>query len=205
MTEGLFITLEGIDGSGKTTQARLLTERLQSDHIPYLLLREPGGTTVGESIRQILLGAAYSITLETEVLLYAAARAELVKEVIRPALTTGHLVVCDRYIDSTTAYQGYGAGENLAWIHTLNEKVTGGLAPRLTFLLDLSVEEALLRRGGGGDRIEIRNQDYHERVRRGYLILSELEPERFRVIDASLAPAEQQRIIWQEINKYIEK
>lgn len=205
MTEGLFITLEGIDGCGKTTQARLLTERLESENIPCLMLREPGGTTVGESIRQILLGAAYSMTLETEVLLYAAARAELVKEAIRPALKAGHLVVCDRYIDSTTAYQGYGAGENLIWIHTLNEKVTGGLAPRLTFLLDLSVEEAALRRGGVGDRIEIRNQDYHERVRCGYLTLSELEPARFRVINASLAPAEQQRIIWQEISKLVGK
>ncbi len=196
---GFLITLEGIDSCGKTTQAHLLEARLESEAVPHLLLREPGGTAVGEKIRHLLLQKEHPLTDNTEILLYAAARAELVVTVIRPALKKGLVVVCDRYLDSTVAYQGYGSGGDGAWIRALNERVTGGLRPQLTFLFDLSVEEAFRRRGGGGDRIEERDLSYHRRVRRGYLAIASEEPARFNVIDAT-APAEKQHeAVWSKV------
>ena len=193
---GFLITLEGIDSCGKTTQAGLLKRRLGDEAIPHLLIREPGGTPVGEKLRFLLLQKEHSLTNDTEILLYMAARAELVAAVIRPALEKGLVVICDRYFDSTVAYQGYGGGGDRAWIGALNEKVTGGLQPHLTFLFDLSVEEALRRRGGGGDRIEERDLTYHRRVRRGYLAIAEEQPHRFSLIDAT-GPAERQHeAVW---------
>ena len=132
---GFLITLEGIDGCGKTTQARLLKERLEREAIPHLLTREPGGTAAGEKIRLLLLQKEHSLTDTAEILLYMAARAELVDTVIRPALEAGQVVVCDRYLDSTVAYQGYGGQGDRAWIEALNKRVTRGLWPHLTFFI----------------------------------------------------------------------
>lgn len=193
---GFLITMEGIDSCGKTTQAGLLKKRLEAEGIPHLSIREPGGTPLGEKLRLLLLQKEHALTNDTEILLYTAARAELVAAVIRPALEKGLAVICDRYYDSTTAYQGYGGGGDRAWIRALNERATGGLQPRLTFLFDLSVEEALRRRGRGGDRIEQRDLSYHRRVRRGYLAIAAEQPRRFFLIDAA-APAERQHeTVW---------
>lgn len=201
---GFLISLEGIDGCGKTTQARLLKERLEREAIPHLLTREPGGTAAGEKIRLLLLQQKeHSLTNNTEILLYMAARAELVETVIGPALAAGQLVICDRYVDSTVAYQGYGGGGDRDWIRALNEKAAGNCRPHLTFLFDLSVEEALRRRGSGGDRVEERALSYHRRVRQGYLAIAAAEPERIILIDAA-APAERQhREIWTKLRSLV--
>lgn len=202
---GYLITLEGIDGCGKTTQARMLQARFEKETIPHRLLREPGGTPIGEQIRQLLLHKDYPLTIDTEIMLYLAARAELVTTVIRPALESGRVVICDRYFDSTVAYQGYGGGGDRVWIGALNEKITAGLRPDLTFLFDLSVEEALDRRGRGGDRIEERSLSFHRRVRRGFLALAAAEPDRVSVIDAA-APAEQQHeALWAGVNALLRR
>jgi dTMP kinase len=193
------ITLEGIDGCGKTTQARLLQEKLARENIPHLLTREPGGTAVGERVRQVLLQKDDPLGVEAELMLYMAARAELVSRVIRPALEAGKTVVCDRYVDSSIAYQGYGGGAALSWIRDLNQKVTGGLTPRLTLLMDLPVAEAARRRGGGGDRMEEKEFSFHDRVRRGYLVLARQEPGRVILLDALAPPEEQHRIIWEVV------
>lgn len=200
---GFLISLEGIDGCGKTTQSRLLAERMAREAIPHLLTREPGGTTAGEKIRRLLLQKEHSLTADTEILLYMAARAELVDIKIRPALAAGRVVICDRYIDSSVAYQGYGGGSDRNWIYALNERVTGGLRPRLTFLFDLSVEEALRRRGGGGDRIEERDFSYHQRVRRGYLAIAAAEPARVMLIDAAAPVERQHRSVWLRVQSLL--
>jgi len=144
----MVISFEGIDGSGKTTQAKLLVETLTVLNLNPLLVREPGGTAVGERIRELLLDKNLTISTETEILLYAAARAELLQEVIRPAVKAGRLVICDRYIDSSIAYQGYGLEGDLKWIINLNQQLAGKLWPSLTFLLDLPVEQAGQRCSG---------------------------------------------------------
>ncbi len=196
---GVLITLEGIDGCGKSTQARLLKGRLEQEQVPCILVREPGGTVVGEKVRELLLQKEHSLTNGAELLLYMAARAELVELIIRPALCEGVVVICDRYTDSTVAYQGYGAGLDRSWIDTLNEKATGGLRPRLTLLLDLSVEEAAKRRIGSGDRIEEKEDSFHRQVQLGYLDLARREPTRVKIISATLAPDEQHRMIWEQV------
>lgn len=194
---GFFITMEGIDSCGKTTQADLLKKRLENESIPHLLIREPGGTPVGEKIRDLLLHKGDPLTNDAEILLYMAARAQLVAAVIRPALEKGLVVICDRYFDSTVAYQGYGGGGDRGWISALNEKVTDGLQPHLTFLFDLSVEEALRRRGGEGDRIEERALSYHRRVRQGYLAIAAEQPHRFLLLDATAPAGRQHEAVWQ--------
>lgn len=144
---GLFITFEGLEGCGKSTQARLLYERLQARGYPVILTREPGGTRIGEMIRRILVDLQHTeMAATTEALLFAAARAQLVSELIRPYLATGGIVLCDRYADSTYAYQGYGLGRDLDELHAIIKVATGGLVPDLTFYLDLSPEEGLERK-----------------------------------------------------------
>lgn len=196
MSGGRLITFEGIDGCGKSTQARLLRERLEREKIPCMATREPGGTAAGESIRRVLLQGDHPLSVESEVMLYMAARAELVRQVIRPAMEAGLTVVCDRYVDSSVAYQGYGGGVDPGWIRGLNDFVTGGLMPHITFLLDLSVEEAMHRRGDSADRIEARESAFHMRVRQGYLTLAGDEPARFKLISAAGTVDEQQDVIW---------
>ncbi|MFP4439205.1 MAG: dTMP kinase [Chloroflexaceae bacterium] len=144
---GLFITFEGLEGCGKSTQVRLLYERLQARGYPVILTREPGGTRIGEMIRRILVDLQHTeMAATTETLLFAAARAQLVSELIRPYLATGGIVLCDRYADSTYAYQGYGLGRDLDELHAIIKVATGGLVPNLTFYLDLSPEEGLERK-----------------------------------------------------------
>jgi len=203
-TNGLLVSLEGIDGCGKSTQARLLQAKLEQHDIPFISVREPGGTAVGEGIRQVLLQTGYFLTAETELLLYMAARSELSRQLILPALMDGKIVLCDRFTDSTLAYQGYGSGIELQWIRLLNRKATGGRLPDLTFLLDLSVEEAAARRGSAADRMEKKDFHYHQRVHRGYLKLARQEPERVIVLDATIEAEKLCSAIWMTLCQFIE-
>ena len=187
----LFITFEGIEGCGKTTQIGLLTSFLKSLHRPFLLTREPGGTGVGEQIRQILLSSEnVGIEPMAELYLYAAARVQHLRQVISPALREGKIVICDRFADATLAYQGYGRGVDLAWIEEIHARTMENLKPDLTFLLDLPVEVGLRRalkrmenHSVKEDRFEKEALDFHQRVREGYLILARNEPRRIIVLD----------------------
>lgn len=204
-TRGLLITLEGIDGCGKTTQAGILQHNLEEKGIQFVSIREPGGTAVGEDIRQVLLHNHDSLSLQAELLLYMAARSELTEQVILPSLLAGKVVVCDRFIDSTVAYQGYGGGADLKLIHLLNQKATGGVSPDLTILLDLPVEEAAGRRGDSADRMEKNDYNYHRRVRHGYLEIARSEPQRVVVVDAAADQVLQGLSIWQMVQDLIKK
>ncbi len=188
---GWFITVEGPDGAGKTTQAASLADHLRERGIDVVLTREPGGTQLGEHVRDLLLtGAAGAATdALTDALLFSAARRQLVVDVLRPALNAGRTVVCARYADSTLAYQGYGAGVPLERLRVLEAVATDGLTPDLTVLLDLSVEAGLGRKGPDEiTRFESLDLAFHRRVRDGFLALAAASPERFVVIDATLSP-----------------
>lgn len=183
----LFITFEGPEGSGKTTQVRLLVEYLQARGYPVLYTREPGGTEISEQIRQVILSTRNkAMQSEAEVLLFSAARAQIVAELIRPALAAGKIVICDRYADSTMAYQGYGLGLDLDALRAITRFATGGLVPERTFYVDVPVEVGLARRQRGEmNRLDQKEVAYHTRVRNGYLALIQAEPHRFIVIDGS--------------------
>ena len=185
----LFLSVEGIDGSGKTTVVDFLVRRLKEHRIPCLRVREPGTTRVGESLRSILLDSRLEgIHPWTEVLLYLASQNQQVQEVIRPALEKGTWVVADRFADATLAYQGWGRGLDLRAIEAVQREVLQGFRPHKTLLLDCPVDLALQRRSGrtgGPDRLESESADFHERVRQGYLNLARREPQRFVVVDAS--------------------
>ena len=208
----LLISFEGGDGSGKTTQLKLLDKYLASRGKSCLSTREPGGTTLGEMIRKILLEAGkVEIAYPTELFLYLADRAQHVHEVIRPALASGRLVLCDRFTDSTLAYQGYGRGVDLDMLRRLNQVASHGITPDVTFLLDCPVEVGLSRtaqrnmnlKSGGSreDRFEQERADFHERVRRGFLELARAEPQRIYVLDAS-RPTEE---VHHEIKKIVDE
>ncbi len=183
---GTFITLEGPDGAGKTTQLRIVSQELKTIGCNHIITRDPGGTAAGKQIRRILLNTTSALSTISELLLYQADRAQNVAEVIVPALQKGLIVFCDRYIDSTIAYQGYGRGVSLQTITTLNEISTGGLRPDLTLLFDLDSQAGLSRlHPGNYDRLEREALDFHKRVREGYLTLAKAESSRFRIIDAS--------------------
>lgn len=183
----MFITFEGPDGSGKTTQIRLLDEFLRGQGYTVLVTREPGGTPIGEQIRQVLHSLRnQDMQPRTEILLYCASRAQLVGQVIRPRLAAGDIVLCDRYADSTLAYQGYGHGLNLYTLRLILGFATGGLKPDLTIYLDLDCEEGLRRRKSGGgewNRMDEQTLEFHRRVRQGYLAMAAAEPHRWRVLD----------------------
>lgn len=195
---GLFVTLEGPDGSGKSTQAERVAARLRGRGIDCLATREPGGTPLGEAVREILMHADPAPVPTADALLFSAARAQHVVEVIEPALAAGTLVVCDRFADSTLAYQGYGYGQPLEALRRLGEYATGGLRPNLTVLLDLPVEDGLRRKFGTDDltRFETAEQvDFHTRVREGFLALATADPDRWVVVDARIAPDDLEREI----------
>lgn len=180
---GVFITFEGAEGSGKSTQIALAEDYLKGQDRDVLLIREPGGVRISEAIREMLLDVRYTeMTKECEVLLYMAARAQLVEEVILPALRQGKVVLCDRFLDSTLVYQGYGHEMGLDPIRRIGEFATQGLVPDVTVLFDIETEKGLRRAGGNKDRIEQRSLEYHNRVRQGYLKLAEEDPQRVRVI-----------------------
>lgn len=185
---GLLITFEGIDGSGKSTLAALTAAWLREQGLSVLSLREPGGTAIGESIRTILLAKANTaMCMETELMLFAAARAQLIREVILPALAAGTWVICDRFYDSTFAYQGYGRGIDLDHISHLMAIATGGLKPDKTFLLDVSLavaEQRLTGRPGKADRLDQEDAAFMARTRDGYHEILAAEPERLVAIDA---------------------
>ncbi len=183
---GVLITFEGIEGCGKTTQARLLVDALRKAGRDVLAVREPGGSAIAESIRAMLLDPANTaMSPLAELLLYEAARAQLIAEVIRPALDRGAIVVCDRFYDSTTAYQGAGRGLRNVDFTTLNRLATGGLTPDLTLFIDIPVEIGLARakNGAEGDRIEREPAEFHNRVRQGFQAIAAAESNRVRRLD----------------------
>lgn len=188
---GVFITLEGVEGAGKTTQAQLLKARLDGLGYPVVVTREPGGARIAEAIRALLLDSNNTdISPMTELLLYEAARAQHVDEVIRPALESGAVVISDRFADSTTAYQGAGRAIPSDVVHRLHRIATRGVWPDLTILLDVPIAEGLARAGRSGlrDRMEREPDVFHERVRQEFLRLAAEEPERVKVVDGSRAP-----------------
>lgn len=193
---GRFITLEGIDGSGKTTQAKLLYERLLARGVPALLTREPGGTVVGQALRQLCLNGNEELAWETEMLLMAADRAQHVQEVIRPALAQGYYVICDRYIDSTMAYQGYGAQQSLETIKQVNMIATQGLEPHLTLLFDIKPTERFVR-PGEIDRIEERGLAYYQRVYAGFLEIAKGNPRVVVIPVKQQSPEAVAELVWQ--------
>ncbi len=184
---GVFITFEGPEGSGKTSQLRALAEFLRAQMHPVVTTREPGGTAIGQHIREVLLQPEYGdLHPRAEVLLFLADRAQHVEEVIRPALQRGDIVLCDRFADSTLAYQGYGHGRfSLEQLRELIAFAVQGIWPELTILLDLPVEQGLARNHGRRDRLERLDLDFHRRVRQGYLELAAAEPQRWLVLDAT--------------------
>lgn len=200
---GLFIALEGPEGSGKTTQARLLAERLRGRFAEVIVTREPGGTPAGERIRAILLDQMECAILPaTEALLLAAARAQHVGEVILPALERGAAVVCDRFVDSSLAYQAGGRGLPIEEVRSINRLATGGLEPDLRILFDLPVDVGLRRRFGGAgevNRIDLAGIEFHERVRACYHRLVEADPDAWVVIDAGQSPAQVASDLWQVV------
>ncbi len=203
----LFITFEGGEGSGKSVQARALYKRLSQSAIPVLLTHEPGGTPFGNKIGHWLKwGEVKDISPLTELLLFNASRAQLVSEVIRPNLKTGMTIICDRYADSTTAYQGYGRGLDLEIVEAINNTATQGLKPTLTVLLDIPVAEGLARkRTKKQDRFEQEALAFHQRVREGYLKLAANDPQRWLVVDASQPKAKIREIIWQRVSQLLSR
>ena len=181
---GLFITLEGIDGSGKTTQAKLLAERLRAAGCCVELTREPGGTRVGEAIRELVLSREHAMPAEAELFLYLADRAVHVNDVILPALRRNCAVVCERFSDSTLAYQGYGRGLDLEFLRRLEEIARGGLAPDLTIVIDIAPEQARLD-GSRLDRLESEGEAFSRKVAEGFRDLARREPERIRLVDGT--------------------
>lgn len=197
---GLFITFEGIDSSGKTTQAKLFADALNDQNFKAIYVREPGGSKVSEAIREILLSPAHDkMHARSELLLYAAARAQIVEEIINPAMADGKIVICDRYSDSTMAYQGFGRGLNLDDIKSLLDFATGGLKPDLTLLFDIDLHTAEARRKAAGveaDRLEAESRAFHERVRQGYLQLHKTNQTRITKLDGRDSVGEIQMRVW---------
>ena len=191
MARGLFITLEGVEGSGKTTQAAILADALRAEGRSAIVTHEPGGTRAGETIRAIFLDPAVSLDVSAELLLVLADRAQHVREKLRPALAAGEIIICDRYSDSTTAYQGYGRGYDLKLLADLNRLASDGLKPDLTIVLDLAAETGLERTrtrakhgARGADRFESERAEFHRKVRDGFLAIAEAEPNRVTIINA---------------------
>jgi dTMP kinase len=202
-TRDMFITFEGLDSSGKTTQAVLLVKRLEQSGRKVLFLREPGGTAISEMVRKILLDNKHTeMSMKAELFLFSAARTQLVSEVIQPALKEGKIVISDRFYDSTTAYQGYGRELSLDEIHAINRIATNGTSPDLTLFIDVAMEELINRKrlsGSSADRMESSGRAFYERVRQGYLAIAKECPSRVIPIDGNLPVETIHEHIWQII------
>jgi dTMP kinase len=198
---GLFLTLEGGEGSGKSAQARALKGLLESKGHVVTLTREPAGGSLGQRVAQLLSQDDPTLDPRSELFLFAAARAQHLADVIRPALQRGEGVICDRFADSTLAYQGYGRALSLDEVRTVNRIATGGLTPDLTVLLDVPVDVGLARKRSepGADRIGRESAEFHERVRQGYLAIAAAEPQRFLVLDATRPPEPTTQAIWRRL------
>ena len=205
---GTFITVEGPDGAGKTTQLQLLADHLKAEGYEIVMTREPGGTRIGNEIRSLILNPDFKEMDEmTEILLYAASRAQHVNELIRPALAAGKIVLCDRFIDASIAYQGYGLGYSIEQVQEINRQATNGLTPDRTYLFDLTVADSKRRmvERGALDRIEQRDDVFRQRVYEGFLTLAEQEPERIQLVDANHSIDDLQQILRQDVLTYLEK
>ncbi|MBT4513020.1 MAG: dTMP kinase [Chloroflexi bacterium] len=203
---GLFILFEGVEGCGKSTQARALEKRLSKLGVPVIRVKEPGSTSIGRVARKLLKHRLeIEINPVTELLLFAVARSQLVAEIIRPALERDQIVICDRYSESTLAYQGYGRGVDLDTIHTINNIATGGLRPDLIILPDIDVHEGLKRKGAkqSTDRFEREEISFHHRVRQGYLDMSSAEPNRWLILDATQPRKKIGDSIWESIQQHL--
>jgi dTMP kinase len=201
---GPFITFEGGEGCGKSTQSRLLVKKLEQQNIPVVLTHEPGGTALGNELRKTLKRKRdSSISPHAELFLLAASRAQLVAEVIRPALTEGKVVLCDRFTHSTMVYQGYGRGLDFTAINMVNNMATGNLNPDLIILLDIPPEQGLARKRSLQDRFELEDLSFHQRVREGYLKMAAAESDRWLVIDASLPKGKIAEIIWDRVSQLL--
>jgi len=208
----LFITFEGIEGCGKSTQAKRIADRLERAGVPFILTREPGGTPIGNHIRQILLASGNrDLHPLAELLLYEADRAQHVATVVKPALAEKKWVLCDRFLDATTAYQGYARGQDLSMTTQLNEMASFGIMPNVTFLLDCPVDVGLkraLKRNAESkevdqDRFEKEKMAFHQAVRNGYLDLAKKNPERFIVVDATQAEDRLEKVIYSHLHARI--
>ncbi|GAA5502116.1 thymidylate kinase [Deinococcus xinjiangensis] len=199
----MFITFEGPEGAGKSTQLARLVARLTAAGLAPTVTREPGGTPLGTRVREVLLDPELDMHALPEFLLYSASRAQLVQDVLRPALSRGEVVVCDRYFDSSLAYQGAGRGLPLALLQGITHEVTGGLRPNLTVLLDLDPALGLQRAAARGqpDRLERADLAFHQRVRQGFLELAAQEPQRFVVLDATKTPDELEAEVWAAVER----
>jgi len=183
--KGMFITFEGGEGSGKSTHSKLLCNFLRKKGLKVLHTREPGGTSISEKIRKVLLDPKNKgMDAVSEMLLYMAARVEVIKQKISPSLKKGNIVICDRFIDATLAYQGYAGGIDIKIIKDIGRLVTEGISPEVTFFLDLDVKKGLLRSGRNKDRMERKPILYHKKVRKGYLAIAKREPRRVKVISS---------------------
>jgi len=201
---GLFIAFEGGEGCGKSTQSRLLLKKFEQQNIPAVLTHEPGGTALGNELRKALKRKRGSfISPRAELFLVAASRAQLMAEVIRPALEEGKVVICDRFAHSTLVYQGYGRGLDFTAIKMVNNMATGYLNPDLIILLDISPDQGLARKQSLKDRFELEDLSFHRRVREGYLKMAAAEPDRWLVIDASLPKAKIAEIIWDRVSRLL--
>ena len=201
---GLFITFEGGEGCGKSTQSRLLLKKLEQQNVPVVLTHEPGGTVLGNELRKTLKRRRdSSISPQAELFLLAASRAQLVTELIRPALEEGKVVICDRFTHSTMVYQGYGRGLDFTAIQMVNNMATRYLNPDLIILLDISPEQGLARKQSLKDRFELEDLSFHRRVREGYVKMAAAEPDRWLVIDASLPKGKIAEIIWDRVSRLL--
>jgi len=201
---GLFITFEGGEGCGKSTQSRLLLKKLEQQNIPVVLTHEPGGTALGNELRKTLKRKRdSSISPQAELFLVAASRAQLVAEVIRPTLQEGKVVICDRFTHSTMVYQGYGRGLDFTAIKMVNNMATRNLNSDLIILLDISPEQGLARKQSLKDRFELEDLSFHRRVREGYVKMAAAEPDRWLVIDASLPKGKIAEIIWDRVSRLL--
>ena len=183
MNKGLFITIEGADGCGKTTQIKMLKDYLENSGYDVVLTREPGAKGLGEKVREILLNYDGEVSDRCESFLFLADRAQNIDTIVNPAVKAGKIVLCDRHIDSTAAYQGYGRGLDLERINMLNKLATDGKMPDLTLVFDIDVETSMQRVGKNKDRMESAGVEFHNKVRNGYLEIAKLNPERVKVID----------------------